>query len=251
MSLKATFGAESRSSASFSWKRSLTSGGIPAMSMNDATWPIFMAAPFIWPSTSTICSAASIWRRSAAARRPSLSRVRLAALVAYESAAWPPTSPPTFAVRRIRLVGIGLSRSFAMHQLYGRCGAGGPLLDQLGRLGERLDHGTELVPDDPSAAGLGARPRTVAVAEGHHEADDVALRDDRRDQHRAVARAGEQRELAEVGAGIRVLHLEDLMAREDLAQRRVVRERERRPRGHPRVVGDRLERPGVGSAAQE
>ena len=38
--------------------------------MNDATWPTFIAAPFIWPSTSKICSAASACRRSEAARRP-------------------------------------------------------------------------------------------------------------------------------------------------------------------------------------
>ena len=50
--------------------------------MNDATWPTFIAAPFIWPSTSKICSAASIWRRAAAACRASSPRVRLAAFVA-------------------------------------------------------------------------------------------------------------------------------------------------------------------------
>jgi hypothetical protein len=50
--------------------------------MNEATCPTFMAAPFIWPSTSKICSAASTWRRAAAAWRPSSPRVRLAALVA-------------------------------------------------------------------------------------------------------------------------------------------------------------------------
>ena len=36
--------------------------------MKEATWPTFIAAPFIWPSTSKICSAASIWRRTAASR---------------------------------------------------------------------------------------------------------------------------------------------------------------------------------------
>ena len=82
MSSNDTFGAESRSAASFAWKRSCTSGGSAPVSMNEVTWPTFIAAPFIWPSTSTICSAASIWRFSAAARRPSSSRVRLAAFVA-------------------------------------------------------------------------------------------------------------------------------------------------------------------------
>ena len=62
--------------------RSWNSGGNAPVSMKDATWPTFIAAPFIWPSTSKICSAASIWRRSAAARRASSPRVRFAALVA-------------------------------------------------------------------------------------------------------------------------------------------------------------------------
>ena len=61
---------------------SSNSGGKAPVSMNDATCPTFMAAPFICPSTSKICSAASICRRSAAACRASSSRVRLAALVA-------------------------------------------------------------------------------------------------------------------------------------------------------------------------
>ena len=77
-----TRGAASRSSASFAWMRSWNSGGKAPVSMNEATWPTFIAAPFIWPSTSKICSAASIWRRSAAARRASSPRVRFAALVA-------------------------------------------------------------------------------------------------------------------------------------------------------------------------
>ncbi len=64
-----TRGAASRSAASFACMRSWNSGGKAPVSMNDATWPTFIAAPFIWPSTSTICSAACSWRRSAAAWR--------------------------------------------------------------------------------------------------------------------------------------------------------------------------------------
>ena len=63
MSLKGTCGAESRSSASFAWMRSWDSSGNAPVSMNDATWPTFIAAPFMFPSTSRICSAASAWRR--------------------------------------------------------------------------------------------------------------------------------------------------------------------------------------------
>jgi hypothetical protein len=50
--------------------------------MKDATCPSFIAAPFMFPSTSKICSAASSWRRSAAARRPSFERATFAAFVA-------------------------------------------------------------------------------------------------------------------------------------------------------------------------
>src|SRR5918999_759508 len=56
-----------------------------------------MAAPFICPSTSKICSAASIWRRAAASRRPSSSRGRLAALVAEEQGIEAPETPTFFA----------------------------------------------------------------------------------------------------------------------------------------------------------
>src|SRR3954447_20147586 len=109
MSLKDTRGAESLSSASFAWNLSCASGGRPLRSMNDATCPTFIAAPFIWPSTSTICSAALSRSRAFASSRSCSPRVRLAALLAYARAAWPPTSPPTFAVRRTRPVGIGFS----------------------------------------------------------------------------------------------------------------------------------------------
>jgi len=74
--------------------------------MKEATWPTFIAAPFIWPKTSKICSAASTWRFSAAARRASSPRVRFAAFVAYWRAVWPPASRPTLAARRTRPVGI-------------------------------------------------------------------------------------------------------------------------------------------------
>jgi 2-keto-4-pentenoate hydratase/2-oxohepta-3-ene-1,7-dioic acid hydratase in catechol pathway len=78
--------------------------------MNDATWPTFIAAPFIWPSTSKICSAASIWRLEAAAYLASSPRVRFAAFVAYPRAAWPPASFPTFAA----LLTLPVGRSFAI-----------------------------------------------------------------------------------------------------------------------------------------
>src|SRR5918992_2892392 len=78
--------------------------------MKDATCPTFIAAPFMFPSTSTICSAAWTIRRSLAARRPSSERTTFAALFAYARVACPPASPATFAVRWTRPVGIGFSR---------------------------------------------------------------------------------------------------------------------------------------------
>ena len=75
------------------------------------TWPSFMAAPFIVPSAATICSAVSMWRRCSAASPASSERVRLAILVPRCLAACFAASPPTLAVRAVRLVGM---RSRAM-----------------------------------------------------------------------------------------------------------------------------------------
>src|SRR3954454_18147919 len=96
--------------------RSWNSGGKAPVSTKEATWPTFIAAPFMFPSTSKICSAASSWRRSAAAFLPSSSRVRSAARPAYERAAWPPARRPTLAARRMRPFGI---ESSVIPQLYG------------------------------------------------------------------------------------------------------------------------------------
>ena len=49
MSLNDTRGAESRSFASFSSSRAWNSGGSVPVSTNEATWPTFIAAPFIVP----------------------------------------------------------------------------------------------------------------------------------------------------------------------------------------------------------
>ena len=49
--------------------------------MKLSTWPIFIAAPFMPPSTVTICFAASTWRRSIAASAFSSERVTFAARV--------------------------------------------------------------------------------------------------------------------------------------------------------------------------
>ena len=51
------------------------------MSMKEAIWPIFIAAPFISPRTETIFSAASTWRVSSRSWAFSSERPRLAAAV--------------------------------------------------------------------------------------------------------------------------------------------------------------------------
>ena len=47
--------------------------------MKDANWPIFIAAPFMFPSASTIRSAVSMCARSTSASRRSLPRPTLRA----------------------------------------------------------------------------------------------------------------------------------------------------------------------------
>src|SRR5947209_9069491 len=70
------------------------------------TCPSFMAAPFMWPSASTICSAASICRRSSATFFPSLVRATLVTWVPAWRTACPAASRPTRAVRPTREVGM-------------------------------------------------------------------------------------------------------------------------------------------------
>jgi hypothetical protein len=89
--LKDTVGAASRSFASSAWNSSRCSSGTSPTSRKDITCPSFIAAPFIVPSTATICFAVSSWRRDIASTAASSS---LAASVA------------TVAVRRTREVGI-------------------------------------------------------------------------------------------------------------------------------------------------
>ena len=49
--------------------------------MNEASWPIFIAAPFISPRIETILSAVSRWRASSFSCAPSSERATPAALV--------------------------------------------------------------------------------------------------------------------------------------------------------------------------
>ena len=77
--------------------------------MKEASWPIFMAAPFIVPRVSTIRSAASRWRLSICSLARSPDRARLAALVPAYRAPCVPITDPSCAVRRTLLFGIAPS----------------------------------------------------------------------------------------------------------------------------------------------
>src|SRR3954452_15393575 len=105
MSLKETFGAASLSSASLAWNASRCSGGTRPTSRKLMTCPSFIAAPFIVPSTATICSAVSICRRSRALARSSSSRATLTARVPSCLAPCPAARRPMRAARDQREVG--------------------------------------------------------------------------------------------------------------------------------------------------
>ena len=88
--------------------------------MKEAIWPIFIAAPFISPSTDAIFSAVSRWRVSSRSALLSSERPRLAAAVPAYRVAWPPIAAPSFAERPILLAGMApdcSSRSAASRSL--------------------------------------------------------------------------------------------------------------------------------------
>ena len=97
-----TLGAESRSSARRRWMRSACSSSMPGSSTVESTCPIFIAAPFIRPSWTTICSTTSAVRFDCARRRASSERTLSSAWPPAIRAPWPATSPPRRAVRRVR-----------------------------------------------------------------------------------------------------------------------------------------------------
>ncbi len=74
--------------------------------MNEASWPIFIAAPFISPRIDAIFTAVSRCLPSSARSAPSLPRATLAALVPAYLVAWVPIAVPSFAERRILPLGI-------------------------------------------------------------------------------------------------------------------------------------------------
>ena len=76
------------------------------MSMNEASWPSFIAAPFICPSVATIARAVSRCRASSRSRAPSSERATEAAFVPAYRVAWTPRAVPSFAERRTLPFGI-------------------------------------------------------------------------------------------------------------------------------------------------
>ncbi len=74
--------------------------------MNDASCPIFIAAPFISPRTEAIFTAVSRCRASNRVSATSSERATLAALVPAYRVAWVPITDPSFAERRILPLGI-------------------------------------------------------------------------------------------------------------------------------------------------
>src|SRR5256714_3630759 len=116
---KETVGAASRSLASSRWNSSRCSSATSPTSRKDITCPSFIAAPFIVPSTATICLAVSSWRRASASSDASSPRATLAARVPNCLTASLAASEATVAVRRAREVGI-FSRSRAMLKSYER-----------------------------------------------------------------------------------------------------------------------------------
>ena len=52
-----------------------------SVSMKEANWPSFIAAPFIWPRAPTIFIAVSRWRCSSFSLPPSSERATLVAFV--------------------------------------------------------------------------------------------------------------------------------------------------------------------------
>ncbi len=111
--LKATVGAASRSFASSAWNSSRYCSSTRPTSRKDITWPSFIAAPFIVPSTATICLAVSSWRRANASWLACSPRVTFAARVPNCLTVSVAASFPTVAVRRTRDVGTFFSRATA------------------------------------------------------------------------------------------------------------------------------------------
>ena len=103
--LKGSGGTSSRSVASVCLNSSRSDSGIAVKSTVESTWPIFIAAPRIWPSCLTSSRAVAAARSPVAASAFSSLRSVLAARVPAQRRPWPATSPPKRRVRAMREVG--------------------------------------------------------------------------------------------------------------------------------------------------
>src|SRR3954464_1829294 len=168
MSLKETFGAASRSAASLCWNSSRNSSGTSPTSRKLMTCPSFIAAPFIVPSTATICSAVSSWPRPSPFWLFSSLRATFAARVPSCLAAVEAATPPIFDSLLRREVGISsLATRGTLRLELGpfvgrRRGAAGTGLDEL--LHAALARGLLLGADDPGDACPAVR-RDLALEE--------------------------------------------------------------------------------------
>ena len=103
--LNGSGGTSSRSVASVCLNSSRSDSGIAVKSTVESTWPIFIAAPRIWPSCLTSSRAVAAARSPVAASAFSSLRSRLAAWVPAHRMPCPATRPPKRRVRAIRDVG--------------------------------------------------------------------------------------------------------------------------------------------------
>ena len=103
--LKGSGGTSSRRLASVALNSSRSDSGIAVKSTVERTWPIFIAAPRIWPSCLTSSRAVAAARSPVAASAASSLRSVLTARVPAQRRPWPATSPPKRRVRAMRDVG--------------------------------------------------------------------------------------------------------------------------------------------------
>ena len=103
--LNGSGGTSSRSVASVCLNSSRSDSGIAVKSTVESTWPIFIAAPRIWPSCLTSSWAVAAARSPVAASAFSSLRRVLAARVPAQRRPCPATSPPKRRVRAMRDVG--------------------------------------------------------------------------------------------------------------------------------------------------
>ena len=102
---------------------SRSDSGIAVKSTVERTWPIFIAAPRIWPSCSTSSRASAAARSPVAASARSGVRTRFAARMPAQRSPWPATRPPTRPVRASREVEGAFASSSVTSGRYGRGGA--------------------------------------------------------------------------------------------------------------------------------